>query len=109
MTDIPFEIDAETVAAMQQAGNPPALLDVREDWEVELCSIEGSIYIPLDQLPARLGELPTEEPLVVLCHHGMRSAHAVAWLRRNGFDRASNLSGGIDYWARHVDPTMKVY
>lgn len=106
--DAPFQIEVETLAAMRRDGEV-ALLDVRESWEVELCAIEGSIYIPLGDIPARMGELPSDRPLVVICHHGMRSAHAVSWLHGNGFDRAINLSGGIDSWARRVDPTMKVY
>jgi rhodanese-related sulfurtransferase len=109
LTEAPFDIEVETLSAMRQSGDPVTLLDVRESWEVELCAIEGSLYIPLGQLPARLDELPTDRPLVVICHHGIRSAHATAWLRGQGYGMCCNLSGGIDAWARRVDPTMKVY
>jgi rhodanese-related sulfurtransferase len=87
----------------------PALLDVREPWEVEICSIPGSIHIPLNNLPADFQLLPKDRPLVVLCHHGMRSRLAVEWLRRQGLERAVNLGGGIDAWARQIDRQMKVY
>ncbi len=94
---------------MRADGAPHAILDVREPWEIELSAIEGSIYIPLGVLPMRVGELPKDRPLVVLCHHGFRSAQATAWLRNQGFELAVNLTGGIDAWARRVDPSLKVY
>lgn len=104
-----FEMEVETLAAMRAAGDAPFVLDVREPWEVELCAIPGSTHIPLGQLASRAGALPAEEVIVVVCHHGMRSAHATGWLRQQGFDRAINLAGGIDAWARRIDPSMKVY
>lgn len=103
------EINVETLAELLAGGELPLVLDVRESWEVELCSIAGSEHIPLGELPSRLGELARERVIVAVCHHGMRSAHATAWLRANGFDRALNLAGGIDAWARRIDPEMKVY
>lgn len=106
---VPLEIDVDDLHAMRQAGAPLAILDVREPWEVDLCNIEGSIDIPLGELQDRVDELPRDRQLVVMCHHGGRSAHATAWLRQNGFDNASNLEGGIDAWAREIDQTMKVY
>lgn len=109
MTDFPFDIEVESLSAMRAAGDRLTLLDVREKWEVELCSIPDSLYIPLGELPIRFGEIPDDRPVVVLCHHGFRSAHAASWLRGQGLDRVANLSGGIDSWARRVDPTMKVY
>jgi len=82
---------------------------VREPWELEICSIAGALSIPLQQLPARVAELPPSGAVVVFCHHGSRSAQAVAWLRRAGNDRAINLEGGIDSWAREVDRTLGTY
>jgi rhodanese-related sulfurtransferase len=105
----PLQIEVEDLYEMRQAGSAMAILDVREPWEVEICRIEGSIDIPLGDLQERVGELPTDRPLVVMCHHGGRSAHATAWLRQNGFGNATNLEGGINAWAREIDQTMKVY
>jgi rhodanese-related sulfurtransferase len=85
------------------------LLDVREPWELELCRFADGIAIPLHTLPARVSELKCSGPLVVVCHHGIRSQQAVAWLRANGVAAAINLSGGIDAWAREIDPSMGVY
>jgi rhodanese-related sulfurtransferase len=63
----------------------------------------------MSELPGRVGELSRDNPLAVMCHHGGRSAHATAWLRNQGFDHATNVAGGIDAWARTVDPTLSRY
>ena len=106
---MPDEISVQELDAWRKAGQDIAVLDVREPWEVELCSLAGALPIPLQSIPARFGELPADKPLVVLCHHGMRSQQAVAWLRRNGLGNAVNLAGGIDAWARQIEPSMGVY
>lgn len=85
------------------------LIDVRQDWEFELCHIEGSLHLPLDQLPQRLTEIPTDTPLFTLCHHGIRSGHAAVFLKNNGFQDVSNIKGGIDAWAKEINPTLKTY
>ncbi|WP_035708481.1 rhodanese-like domain-containing protein [Niveispirillum irakense] len=103
-----MDIQVEDLAVRVEQGDI-TLLDVREGWEVELCAIDGSLHIPLGQLLASVSSLPRDRDLAVLCHHGMRSAHATAWLRAQGFDRAVNIAGGIDAWARRIDPSMKVY
>ena len=87
----------------------PVILDVRETWEFEHCRLPGAVNIPLDTLPARLTELNPHEPLVAVCHHGMRSHYAAEFLRHNGFAEVLNLTGGIDRWAREVEPTMPRY
>jgi rhodanese-related sulfurtransferase len=88
---------------------PVNLVDVREPWEFEVCRIEGARLIPLGQLPARLGELDASRPTVMICHHGVRSLRAAAFLEHCGFGDVVNLSGGIDAWAKTVDPAMAVY
>lgn len=88
---------------------PVELLDVREPWEYQVCRIEGSRLVPLSQLPSRVGELDPARTTVVICHHGVRSLRAAAWLEHGGFADVVNLSGGIDAWARTVDPDMAVY
>jgi len=85
------------------------LLDVREPWETALCLIEGSLTIPMGQIPDHTLELPQDCPIVVICHHGMRSAHITLWLRRHGFDQVVNLTGGVDAWAREIDPALALY
>jgi rhodanese-related sulfurtransferase len=105
----PFEIDALTLKERLDGENPPAVLDVREPWEIEIASVDGAMAIPLGELTQRVGGLPRDKPLAVMCHHGGRSAQATAWLRNQGFDHATNVAGGIDAWARTVDPTLSRY
>lgn len=104
-----FDIEVSTLARMREAGEFHAVLDVREPWELAICAIDGSINVPMRDLPARLAEVPTDRPVVVICHHGMRSFQAAVWLRRNGFANVLNLVGGIDAWARAIDPATATY
>jgi rhodanese-related sulfurtransferase len=106
---LPIEIDVATLAAWRAQGVPHAVLDVREPWELEIASLEGALAVPMGDVPSRLGELPREAPLVILCHHGGRSMRVTAWLRSRGFGMAINLAGGIDAWAREVDPALPTY
>ena len=87
----------------------PLLLDVREPWEFQTCHIEGAQLVPMRELPARLAELDPESDIVAICHHGSRSLHVAHFLARQGFERVHNLAGGVDAWARTVDPGMPVY
>lgn len=106
---VPMEIEVERLDAMRRSGEDHVLLDVREPWETDLVSVEGSMPIPMRMLPGRVAELPRDKPVVVMCHHGGRSAQVMMWLREQGFDQATNLSGGIDAWARRIDPDMRTY
>lgn len=105
----PLQIDVAELSRIIKQNQDLALIDVREPWEVQICAIAGSINVPLSTLPQNLHRLPVQGPLVVLCHHGGRSMQAVAWLRQNGFGHATNLIGGIDAWARQIDPAMATY
>ncbi|WP_341677570.1 rhodanese-like domain-containing protein [Niveibacterium sp. SC-1] len=87
----------------------PELLDVREPWETEICKITDSRLIPMSTVPMRVGELDPDKPLVVICHHGARSAQVGYFLERNGFAEVINLAGGVAAWAEQVDPAMARY
>ena len=87
----------------------PVLVDVREPWEFEYCRIDGSVSVPLAELPRRVAELPRDRPLVVVCHHGHRSWHAAAMLLRAGFQDVFNLRGGVAAWAAEIEPAMRTY
>lgn len=102
------EISTAELKRRLDAGAPPAILDVRETWEHELCAIPGARLVPLDELASRVDELDSGREVVVYCHHGQRSAAAVQWLRRQGIP-AVNLQGGIDAWALEVDPAVRRY
>jgi rhodanese-related sulfurtransferase len=87
----------------------PVLLDVREPWEFALCRIEGSRNVPMATIPAREQELDPESEIVVICHHGVRSAQVCMFLERQGFENVFNLAGGVAAWADEVDPAMARY
>jgi rhodanese-related sulfurtransferase len=87
----------------------PQLLDVREAWELQIARIEGALHIPMAQVPARIGELDAGTDVVVVCHHGGRSMQVALFLEKQGFARVHNMVGGVDAWARSVDPAMPVY
>lgn len=105
------QLDVTQLAAwMADPGRPqPLLIDVREPWEVELCSIDGALHIPMHTIPLRAGELPAERDLVIVCHHGGRSMQVAYFFERQGFASVHNLAGGIDAWASIVAPGMRRY
>jgi rhodanese-related sulfurtransferase len=94
---------------LKQPHNKPVLLDVRNDDEFELCHIPGSIHIPLHNISQFMETLNKNDELVCICHHGYRSFKAALLLEQNGFSMIFNLKGGIDEWAKNIDPTMKQY
>jgi len=102
------EISAPELQQLLSGENPPTLIDVREEIEAAICSIEGSILIPMNTLPQHLQKIPRDRPVALYCHHGMRSMMAGQWLAQNGFD-ALSLSGGIDRWAAEIEPGMARY
>ena len=87
----------------------PVLLDVREPWEHAICGLADALQLPMNAVPARAGELDPAAETVVICHHGARSFQVGMFLERRGFARMHNLLGGVDAWAREVDPSMAVY
>jgi len=87
----------------------PVLVDVREPWELQICRIEGSLHIPMGAIPAGKDRLAPDAETVMVCHHGARSFQAGLFLERAGFSKVFNLSGGLDAWARQVEPAMAVY
>jgi len=90
-------------------GEPPVILDVREGWELRICALPDAVHIPMGQIPARADELDPDRETVVVCHHGVRSLRVVHFLESRGFNNLYNLSGGVDAWAREIDPAMHTY
>jgi rhodanese-related sulfurtransferase len=88
---------------------PVFLLDVREPFEFAYSRIADSTLIPLNQIPGRLQELATDQEIVVICHHGVRSMQAANFLAQVGFEKVSNLVGGIDAWSIECDSSMPRY
>ena len=85
------------------------LLDVREPHEFQFANIAGSVLIPLNQIPNRLGELEPQQEIVVICHHGMRSLQAANYLVQSGYKNIANLTGGIDAWSCNCDNSVRRY
>ena len=92
-----------------ERGDALTLLDVREPAEHAICALPGDRLIPMGELHARLRELDPDAETVVYCHHGIRSSHVIAHLQSHGFTKLLNLRGGIEAWARDVDPAMRRY
>jgi rhodanese-related sulfurtransferase len=105
------EIDVKTLQQMRDAGESFVLLDVREPSEIATAAIDGSLRIPMQQIPVRFSELEPhrDERIVVHCHHGGRSARVQAWLQQQGFTKVQNLAGGIDAWSQEIDPKVPRY
>jgi rhodanese-related sulfurtransferase len=101
----------QELAAKLQSPTPPRLLDVRQPEEHALVALPNSTLIPLGELMLRADEIDEwkDEEVVVYCHHGIRSAQAIAQLRALGFANLHNLSGGIDRWSLEVDPQAPRY
>lgn len=87
----------------------PVLLDVREQWEYEICHIEGSKLIPMQTIPQQLEQLDPEQETIVICHHGVRSRMVGQFLEQAQFNNIINLGGGVNAWAQHIDPSMPSY
>lgn len=104
-----MEVSPEAVAKWRQEKKLHAVLDVREAWELEICALEDCLHIPLGSLAKRVGELPKERPIVVVCHTGRRSLLATQFLRDAGLTQAVNLRGGVEAWAIEIDPAMRRY
>lgn len=86
------------------------LLDVRNLNEYEICHLEQAVLIPMNTIPNNVKRIPTDRPVVVYCHHGMRSASVIQFLEQNhDLPNLYNLSGGIEAWARDIDPNMQRY
>lgn len=104
----PLELDAAAAARLAETG-AARVLDVREPFELQICQVRGATHIPMGQIPQRLDEVPRDAHVLVMCHHGGRSARVMQYLRQNGFDKVTNIAGGIDAWARQVEPAMQRY
>jgi rhodanese-related sulfurtransferase len=104
-----YEISPGDAATLLSEGKAK-LIDVREPWELATARVEGSMPMPMGDVPARAHqELDPDERLVVICHHGLRSMNVAVWLRGQGFEQAQSVRGGIDAWSQEVDATIARY
>lgn len=107
MTDL--EITPSEAKKLLDTGAGVLLVDVREPWEFQVCSIAGAKLIPMGAIPANLQALDTDDEVICYCHHGMRSLDVVVWLRGQGVERARSLAGGIERWSLEIDPRVPRY
>jgi rhodanese-related sulfurtransferase len=105
-----YEITPEVLKELLDKKAGIEILDVREPWETETASLAGTIDIPMNDIPARSNEeLDPKKHIVVMCHHGVRSMSVTVWLRQQGSENVQSLRGGIDRWARDIDPKVPLY
>jgi sulfur-carrier protein adenylyltransferase/sulfurtransferase len=104
-----WDISAAELAQRLAQADPPQLIDVREPHELQISRLEGAELLPLGQLAGRLSELDSAREIVLFCKAGTRSTRALELLVSAGFRRVKNLKGGINAWAKEVDPHMPVY
>lgn len=104
-----YEISPSQAAALR-GENKVRFIDVREPWEVATASIDGSLPMPMGEVPSRAHrELDPDQRLVVFCHMGVRSMNVTVWLRDQGFENVQSLRGGIDAWSTEIDPSIARY
>ena len=105
-----LEITPGEVKQRLDSGEKLRLVDVREPFEFQQARIEGSELIPMRSVPQALAALEAEDaPLIVFCHHGMRSLQVVSWLREQGVEQCVSMAGGIDRWSLEIDSTVPRY
>ena len=103
------EITPQELKVRLDRPGAPLLLDVRQDWETQLCRLPNAVHIPIEEIELRVDELNRDDDIVVYCHQGVRSAAVAEYLRSLGFKSVQNLAGGLDLWARTVEPGMRRY
>lgn len=103
------EITVNELKRELASDRPPTVIDVREADELEICRLSECIHIPMMEVPHRLGDLNKEASYAILCHSGGRSGRVTAYMLRAGFKNVRNVAGGIDSWAREIDPAMARY
>lgn len=107
-----LEISPQDVKRRLDAGEAMVLLDVREPSEYAICSIHGAQLLPMNTVPGRLPdiqELAQNHPLVIYCHHGVRSLNVAQWLQRQGIENCQSMEGGIERWSLEIDPAVPRY
>jgi rhodanese-related sulfurtransferase len=103
------EISVQELKARRARGENPLVIDVREDWELQLARIPDVVHVPMNQIPARLADFSPQTETNVMCHAGGRSMRVAQFLANQGFTKVLNLSGGIAAWSDHVDATVPHY
>ena len=112
MSEPEYPLELSVAAARDLHRTQPGrivLLDVREPFELAICRLPDARAIPMREIPDHVGDLPRDQHLLVLCHHGSRSLRVTEYLRDQGFAAVTNIAGGIDAWAQEIDPSLARY
>ena len=109
MADLPMEMSVADLAQWRAESRRFQLIDVRENWERDIVAVADAVALPMAEVPTRLDAVARDVPVVVMCHHGGRSMRVTQWLRQQGYANAVNLAGGIDSYARELDPSLPTY
>src|SRR5689334_9876477 len=103
------DISAKDLKTRLDAGENIDIIDVREDWEVQIGTLPNAIHIPMDDIPDSVDKISKDKPVVIMCHTGRRSEQVVMWLESEDFENLYNLVGGIAAWKADVDPSIPGY
>lgn len=103
------DLTVQRIKARLDAGEPLLLLDIRESYELMISRLEGARHIPMSEIQERHAEIPRDQPVVIFCHHGVRSARLIAALQEIGYTNLINMRGGIDAWSKEIDPSVPRY
>ncbi|MGE9290492.1 MAG: rhodanese-like domain-containing protein [Puniceicoccales bacterium] len=106
---LPIEISVSEAYGRRKAEEDLLFLDVREPFEVQTAHLSPDLHLPMQTIVGRYGDIPTDRPIIVYCHHGMRSLRVTEYLRSRGIDQAQSMAGGIDAWSLEIDPTVPRY
>ena len=112
MPEAEYPLEISVTEAKRLRDTSPAttlILDVREPYELEISRLADAEHIPMRQIPAALDQLPRDKHLLVLCRVGGRSLQVTHYLRAQGFAAVSNIAGGINEWAREIEPGLPEY
>lgn len=109
MQDHPIELSVREAFALRNGKNPPLFLDVREEEEIQTVHLNPDIWIRHSEIGERIKEIPSGQPVIAYCHHGMRSLHTAEFLRQKGYLQVYSLKGGVEQWAREIDPSLPRY
>ncbi|NND98040.1 MAG: rhodanese [Pirellulaceae bacterium] len=106
-----LEITVQELHEMRESNLPHLLIDCRRNDEYQFCRIEGALHVPMNETWTRIGEFQShaDQPIIVYCHHGIRSLNVVQWLRQQGLPTARSMAGGIDAWTEHIDASVPSY
>lgn len=103
------ELTPTEFVARRASGADVVLLDVRDDWELAIATVPGTVHIPMNEIAERANELDPARETIVLCRSGRRSLEVARFLEQSGFMSVANLTGGILAWSRELDPSIPEY